>query len=113
MNLGDLPFLVASDFKLLNVILGLCGHGGKFACCYCEAAKGLEPGNPRTFARLIDCYKRYVEAGSNPKMMMNFFNVVNAPLLRMDQDIELLDAVPPPELHCLMAVVNHLLEVIR
>ena len=39
MNLQELPFVIASDFKLINVMLGLCGHGGKYACCYCEAEK--------------------------------------------------------------------------
>ena len=113
MNLGDLPFVIASDFKLINVMLGLCGHGGKYVCCYCEAPKGLHAGKPRTFARLIDCNKRFVDAGSNPKDMMKFFNVINMPLLNMDQDMEVLDVVPIPELHSLMGTVNHLLEVKR
>ena len=26
-NLQELPFVIASDFKLINVMLGLCGQG--------------------------------------------------------------------------------------
>ena len=113
LHLDDIPYLIASDFKLLNVLLGLCGHGGKFVCCYCEAPKGLIAGRVRTFGRMIECYQDYVKAGSPPKEMMKYYNVVNLPLIRMSMDQEVIDTVPPPELHCMMGVVNHLLELMR
>ena len=113
LHLDDIPYLIASDFKLLNVLLGLCGHGGKFVCCYCEAPKGLIAGRVRTFGRMIECYQDYVKAGSPPKEMMKYYNVVNLPLIRMSMDQKVIDAVPPPELHCMMGVVNHLLELMR
>ena len=113
MNLQELPFVIASDFKLINVMLGLCGHGRKYAYCYCEAEEGLIPGKPCIISRVIDCNICYVEAGSNPKKMLQFYNVVNLPLIKMDGDREVLDAVPIPELHSLMGTVNHLLELKR
>ena len=61
LHLDDIPYLIASDFKLLNVLLGLCGHGRKFVCCYCEAPKGLIAGRVRTFGRMIECYQDYVK----------------------------------------------------
>ena len=30
MNLQELPYVMASDFKLINVMLGLCKHWGKY-----------------------------------------------------------------------------------
>ena len=63
--------------------------------------------------RFIDCNIRYVEAWSNPQKMMQFYNVMNLPLIKMDKDREVLDAVPIPELHSLMGTVNHLLELKR
>ena len=36
LELQELDFVVAADLKLLNVLLGLCSHSGKFACIYCE-----------------------------------------------------------------------------
>ena len=113
LQVDDLDFVVAADLKLLNVLMGLSGHGGKYACIYCEGEKGLEAGQMRTFSRLLECNKRYRDRGSKVKDMQNFFNVVNLPLLKMEQDQEVLEAVPPPELHMLMGAVNHKAELIR
>ena len=55
-------------------------------CCYCEAPKGLITGRVRTFGRMIECYQDYVKAGSPPKVMMKYYNVVNLPLIRMSMD---------------------------
>ena len=32
LRFDELDFVIAADFKLLNVLLGLSGHGGKYAC---------------------------------------------------------------------------------
>ena len=47
LRIDELDFVIDADLKLLNVLLGLSGHGGKYACIYCEAEKGLEAGNLR------------------------------------------------------------------
>ena len=44
LRFNELDSVIAADFKLLNVLLGLSGHGGKCACIYCEAPKGLDIG---------------------------------------------------------------------
>ena len=44
LRFDEMNSVVAADYKLLDVLLGLSGHGGKFACIYCEASKGLEVG---------------------------------------------------------------------
>ena len=53
LQLQKLPFVVAADLKLLNVLLGLSGHGGKFACYLCEGEMGLEAKTLQTFSSLI------------------------------------------------------------
>ena len=107
LRVDELDYVVAADMKLLNVLLGLCGHGGKYACIYCEGEKGLEAGNPRTFSNLIHNYNAYVEAGSKPKLMQKFKNVINLPLIKVECDQKVDNAVPPPELHLMMGAVNH------
>ena len=52
LDIGKIPYVIAADLCLINVILGLSGHGGKKVCCYCEAEKGMEAGEIRTFSRL-------------------------------------------------------------
>ena len=45
--------------------------------------------------------------------MKNHYNVIHECLLDGDPETLVLYIVPPPELHLLMGVVNHLLEIIR
>ena len=113
LRFDELDSVVAADFKLLNVLLGLSGHGGKHALIYCEAPKGLELGSIRTFAGLIKLAEAYKDVGSNTAKMKDFKNVVNVPLLKVENDQPVWQVVPLPELHCMMGGVNHKLELMR
>ena len=113
LRFDELESVVAADYKLLNVLLGLSGHGGKFACSFCDAPKGLEAGTMRTFSGIMRLAKAYKAAGSNPKQMMKFKNVVNEPLIQVESDQPVWHAVPIPELHSLMGCTNHPLELLR
>ena len=113
LRFDELDSVIAADFKLLNFLLGLSGHGGKHAYIYYEASKGLELGTIRTFAGLIKLAEAYKDAGSNPLKMKDFKNVVNVPLLKVDNDQPVWHVVPIPELHCMMGGVNHKLELMR
>ena len=86
LRFDELDSVIAADFKLLNVLLGLSGHGGKHVCIYCKAPKGLEVGTIRTFAGIIKLAEAYKDAGSNPLKMKDFKNVVTVPLLKVDND---------------------------
>ena len=111
--MNQLDFVIASDFKLLNILLGISGHGSKYACIYCEGPKGLDCGQLRTFGRIQECYTGFEEAGCDKKKMKEFGNVVHPPLICAERDQTILETVPPPELHMLMGATNHLLELIR
>ena len=113
LQLHKLPFVVAADLKLLNVLLGLSGHGGKFACYLCEGEIGLEAGTLRTFSSLIQNSEAYAAAGSKPTTMKKYKNCINPPLLDVDEDQLVLSVVPPPELHLLMGATNKKLELVR
>ena len=113
LQIDELDFVVATDLKLLNILLGLSGHGGKYACVYCEGEKVIEAGKARTFSSIIQCYENYQSAGANPKKMMDNANVINMPLIKPKEDQLIEESVPPPELHLVMGATNHLLELIR
>ena len=40
------------------------GHGGTFACAYCEGRKNLKSGKLRTFASIQRFHQKYLAAGS-------------------------------------------------
>jgi hypothetical protein len=105
--------VVASDLKLLNVLVGLSGHGGKFACLYCEGEMELHSGILRTFGSIHRHNEAYVAAGCPTARMQHHKNCVNLPLLNVEKDQLVVAVVPPPELHLLMGSTNVKLEVIR
>ena len=105
--------VTVADCKLANVLLGLSGYGGKYSCIYCEVPKGIEGGKIRTYGRILECGERYRQSGSNPKRMQDFANVIKIPLIKMEYDQEVLDILPPPELHLLMGGTNKKLELLR
>ena len=113
LEIYKLEFVVAEDLKLLNVLLGLSSHSGKYACYICEGEMCLESGPLRTFSLLIQNSQAYIAAGSKPATMQIYKNCVNPPLLDMPEDQLVQDAVPPPELHLMMGAVNQKLELIR
>ena len=113
LQLDQLGFVISADLKLLNVYLGLSGHGGKFACYMCEGELGLESGVLRTLSSLINNSLAYAAAGSTAADMMLYKNCVKPPLLVASKDQLVMNLVPPPELHLLMGGTNKGLEVLR
>ena len=112
LRMDQLDFVIAADYKLLNILLGLSSHGGKYACIYCEAPKGLDCGAIRTYGRINECYSNFKKAGGITKNMKEFANVIHQPLINMDMKQTVLGSQPLPELHLLMGAVNHKLELI-
>ena len=72
----------------------------------------MESGRLRTFGSCVKNHMEYVASGSKSSTMQRYFNCINMPLLRMDSDMEVMDALPPPELHLMMGAVALQLEVI-
>ena len=44
-QIDKLIFVTAADCKLINVLLGMSGHVGKYSCMYCKASKARQ-GRP-------------------------------------------------------------------
>ena len=99
------------DLCLLNAILGISAHGGKFSCSWCEGPSSLEAGELRTFKHLHQKYQGYQAAGAKPSKMKDFANVTKPCLTVAEPDQLVLEVHPIPELHCTMGVVNHLVKL--
>ena len=64
-----------------------------------------EQGEPRTVGNLKKSYGEFDEAGARHKDAKNHHNVIHQVLFDADDDTEMLDILPPPELHLLLGVV--------
>ena len=102
---------VVMDLCLLNAILGISAHGGKFSCSWCNGPSTLQSGTLRTFAHLKENHQKYMATGSNPAKMKECANVVQECLTVAPPDALVLNFHPLPPLHLLMGVVNHLVKL--
>ena len=108
LELHLLPGLdLVGDLCITNTYTGISKHGGKYACYVCEGPSTLESGELRTFGSLHAHYQAYREAGSVPKKMSKFKNVINECLVEADPSELVGNVLPLPELHLLMGVGNH------
>ena len=60
----------------------------------------------RTFGRLKMWVQKYEEDGSPRAKMQEYKNVINKCLLEEEEDVFVIDVVPPPELHLFEHVVT-------
>ena len=110
LDLFDCPHILVGDLKIINMLLGLSSHGGKHACPFCEGTCSLESGSLRDFASLHSWCSKYQELGSNKKQMHKFKNVINECIIDQEASEKVLHVIPPPELHILMGIVNHIVK---
>ena len=110
LKLNELNCCIASDLKLINALLGISPHSGKFSCPYCTGSMTMESGEMRTFGSLAEHHDQFAANGSKPKDMQKLKNVIHPSILKGEPGCKVLPAVPPPELHLLMGAVNWGLE---
>ena len=72
----------------------------------------LQSAKLRTFGNMACSLAKYKAAGSKKKDMQHYKNVMNQCLLKGDPDTTILSAIPLPELHLLMGLVNLALELL-
>lgn len=115
VGLSRLPYTFTGDLKLLNIVAGIMSGSSKHPCVYCdvERVKGVwgKEGELRTFRSITEQYENWKEDGCMTDRAKLFKNCVGNPLLQApddDPDTKLIVKMPPPALHCKLAV-NHFL----
>ena len=61
----------------------------------------------------MECHNSFLAAGGKKENVQQYANCIKLPLLQVQGDLEVLDVVPPPELHLLMGATNCKLELLR
>ena len=107
LQLHKVKYILAADLKLINIILGISSHSGKFACFSCYGEALLIPGPPRTYQNLADMYQAYSEAKFPKARMSQFFNVIKPCLVNpTNLSSKVGDVIPIPQLHSHIGVGN-------
>ena len=101
---------IASDLKLLNILLGLMSHSSMHPCWWCDVDKYHlhEKGVQRTIGSLNQLYREFRDAFVPESKAKDFGNVVYPPLIKGDPETPVIYAIPPPELHLMLGPVNQI-----
>lgn len=102
---------VTTDLKLANILCGLMSHTVSYPCTWCVAAKAklAFDGELRTISSCQQNFENYRANKKVKKDAKNYYNCVDAPIIKSDKT-SILYVLPPPELHLLLGCVNHLYE---
>ena len=107
--------IVACDLKLANILCGLQAHSSSHPCYWCsiDFTNQEKAGALRILGSLRESYKSFLSAGSILAKAKHTGNVVHLPILSGADDTLILDIFPPPELHLLLGVVNHIVQKMK
>lgn len=101
---------ISVDLKLANIISGLMAHSSLHPCTWCVVKKDQLENDAelRTIGVIIDNYLLWQENGEKLSEGKKYFNCIHKPIYTGDIDEMILDIIPPPELHLLIGLVNHM-----
>uniref|UniRef100_A0A1I8HAM9 CCHC-type domain-containing protein n=1 Tax=Macrostomum lignano TaxID=282301 RepID=A0A1I8HAM9_9PLAT len=107
IDISSINFTLACDFKLANIISGIQSHSSSHPCLYCEGRPPWEvPAQRGTLGSIRHLASEFQAAGGHQPLAKNFANCVQPPLLPGSDSAELLDVVPPPELHMMLGILG-------
>ena len=107
LQLDRINYRFTSDLKIINIVLGISSHSGKYACHICYGTCQLTSGPLCTFQNLKYMFEIYCEEGFPHKRMQDFSNVVKPCLINPSNlNLEIGDVIAPPQLHLHIGVAN-------
>ena len=121
-ELNKISFILAVDFKLLLIVLGLQNAVSTYPCPYCLISlndirnlnkvlydEEFETPQDRTFGNLkYDCHRFQGEFYGKRKNAKYCHSTINPSLILEDDNILVLSKCPMDELHVLEGIVNHI-----
>jgi len=122
-RVSNISFTLATDMKLANILCGINAHGSKHPCCWCKinneyrVEEGLIP-QQRTLGRIREMAQQFQSANKNSTgkkiRPQDFMNCVEQPLFNdLADKTEIIDLIPPPELHLMIGVTSKLLKGLK
>ena len=125
LKLDRIDFIIATDYKLCNILLGLSAHGAAFRCPFCKV-RFTDFHNPnrhisgdclRTLGDIRYWAKKFQEhcewnypedLSKGLKDAKDFYNCIRMPLTNLPDSTMIWDITPLAELHLRLGLVNSL-----
>lgn len=103
-------FVIATDLKLCNILIGIMPHGSTYPCCWCTAPSSdmISQGSERTVKSLKNDFWKWQDEGGIKSKAKLHHNTVHPSLVShgRDKDTKVIEVIPPPELHLLTGPVS-------
>ena len=111
LDIEEFTYYFVGDLKVQNLIVGMQAHSCSCPCIYCFGMRYLyEDETLRKFKKMRELATAFIHAKKSAQIPKNFKNCVRLPLLKVeDEDKEVLDVIPPSELHIMLGIVNKLI----
>ena len=107
LDLSKIEYRLAADLKLINILLGISSHSGKYACFVCYGPCNLVSRPICTYKHLEDMYLEYAAAGFPVKKMSLFYNVIKPCLINpSNMGLHIGYQIPLPQLHLNIGIGN-------
>ena len=103
--------IFSGDLEFLNEVYGIMEASSRHSCIYCTAnSQTMNSSHPRTLGSLKIDYENWKKTtGESKTMCKDFNNVKNLHLFKiLPDDITPLKLSPPPTLHIMLGVFNHI-----
>ena len=127
LQIEKVDSVIANDYKLCNILLGLSSHSGKFRFPYCkvpynefsEHRRNVSDSNLRTLGDIRYWNKKFKEhckwnypedPDAGKKDAQDFFNCIEEPLFNLPDDTYIWDILPLFELHLRLGFINNLVK---
>ena len=105
-------YILASDLKVCNIMVGIQSHTATYPCTWCYSkSPHKKKSKLRTYGEILKFHEAYVKGGR--KDAPKYFNCVHAPLIKGKESDEIIDLVAPAPLHLLLGVANTLLDKLQ
>ena len=123
LHIEKIDFVIATDYKLCNILLGLSTHSSKYRCPYCKLPydefcnhrREILQSDLRTLGDIREWHRKFKEhcewnyptdPSKGKKDAMDFYNCIEEPLFNMPDDTYIWDILPLFELHLRFGFIN-------
>ena len=127
LDIEKIYFVIATDYKLCNILLGLSSHSGKFRCPYCKVPydafcdhkRNVCDSNLRTLGDIRYWHNKFKEQcktnypgniEQGKKDAQDFYNCIEEPLFSLPDETYIWDISPLFELHLRVGFINNLVK---
>ena len=128
LGIEKIDFVIATDYKLCNILLGLSPHGAKHRCPYCIAPytdfcnPRRQKCNLRTLGDIRHWHRKFKDhcetkyphdPSLGKKDAQHFYNCIEEPLFNLPDVTYIWDILPLFELHLRLGIINDLVRLLN